>query len=229
MKIPFHVQTSLTVNLLTLALASLLSGCSLIWNEHYSTPCNSHAYTRLIVTDYISTRYHSNAPVRTAVIPFSVPANLSAYDAERPGLGNELAWKVQAELLHSGGLPIVEVLNRQDWPGKKEEFFTGNFGAIAQAREAGYDLLLVGYLESIRSADSLAVYTKLIESESGMTIWYGRTEISTIEPDEQRLRSFFRVEDRRPSALYLAPMVDRLSQCLAQAITSESDRGHISS
>src|SRR4051812_36516187 len=130
------------VKILTALAGFCLCSCSFLYNR-YAESCNSHAYLQRGLYAYINSRYHYNSPVRMAIIPFSVPANISADNSERPGLGNELAWKIHAQLLATGQIPIVEVLNRQDWPNKKEEFFTGNFGAIAMAREAGYDLLMV--------------------------------------------------------------------------------------
>lgn len=208
------------VILLTLMCTSMLSGCANI-HQYYSEPCNSHAYSRTILSDFLSNRFHSNSPVRLAVIPFSAPANISGFSSERPGLGNELAWKVRAELLASGQVPIVEILNRQDWPGKKEEFFMGNFGAIAVAREAGYDLVLVGHIHTPEALDRLKASTKLIEVESGITVWYGDTEVKTYAPELQSARAALWLDERRPAMLYLPRMVNRLSQCIVQAITSE--------
>lgn len=210
----------LSVILLTQIIASLLCSCSYI-HEYYVVPCNSRAYARAILSDYLTTRFHSNAPVRLAVIPFSAPANISGFSNERPGLGNELAWKVQSEILRTGQVPIVEVLNRQDWPGKKEEFFTGNYGATALARDAGYDLALVGVVETPTSLDRLSIYTKLIEVESGITVWYGKTEVTTYGPDLQKLRASMYMEDRRPDFLAMPGLIERLAQCVAQDITSE--------
>lgn len=213
---------ALSVILLTLSSASLLGGCSYI-NKHYSEPCNSRAYSRTVLSDFLSSRFHSDARVRMAVIPLSVPANISDYNTERPGLGNELAWKIQAEFLRSGQVPVVEILNRHDWPGKKNEFFAGDFGAIATAREAGYDLVFVGYLRPMRSLDSMTAYTKVIEIDSGITIWYGETTVTTYEPDLQRIRASLFLEDPRPDKFYMGPLTDRLASCIVKAIASEEE------
>ena len=210
------------VILLTLSCSVLLSACSLI-GEHYAETCNSRAYTRNILSDYITSRFPSNAPVRMAIIPFSVAANVSTYGDERPGLGNILSWKVHQYILASQTIPIVEVLNRQDWPGKKEEFFTGNFGAISRAREAGYDLVLIGYLESLKSMDTMTAYTKVIDVESGITLWYGQSTSSTYRPDIKRARYGLRLEPSRPDMLFTDDLVGGLAQCIAAAVTSEEE------
>lgn len=156
-----------------------------------------------------------------AVIPFTVPANLSGnkYDAE--GLGNELAWEIQAEILKKEGVPIVEVLNRQDWPGKKDEFFTGNFGTISQAREAGYDLVLIGYVEKMNSLDTLSAYAKILDVEAGVTLWYAHLVTSTMRPDAREVGATFGMMDRRPDLLSIPPMQSKLAKCVVEQAFSE--------
>lgn len=214
-----------------------LAGCSLIEPDarppaHAPLPpyntrsdssidCKSHAYVRLGLADYISTRFRSNAPVRMAIIPFSAPANLSFYSNEQPGVGNQLAWAVQQNLLGSGAVPIVEVLNRHDWPGKKEEFFTGNFGAIATARDAGYDLVLVGNLEPMQAAEMLSARTKLIEVESGITVWYGNTFSERSYSTWHNLSEWLGMRDRVPADLGWNHLVDALGICIAEDVIKD--------
>jgi len=156
-----------------------------------------------------------------AVIPFSTPANISTYDRERPGLGEQLAWKVHAELLKTGQIPIVEILNRQDWPGKKEEFFSGNFGAIAFARDADYDFVFIGRLEPIRNTDTLEISTKLIETDSGITVWYGKSSAYTNRRTIQQAASALWIEDRRPDLIYSDILIDELSRCIVRGALEE--------
>lgn len=209
-----------SVILLTLVSASLLCGCSR-FNRRYSEPCKSHAYSRTALSDFLTARFHSNSSVRLAVIPFSAPANISGLNSERPGLGLELSRKVHAQMLQTGLVPIVEVLNRQDWPGKKEEFFTGNFGAIAMAREAGYDLLLVGYVEKFKSLDRIKAYTKLIEADSGITVWYGDTEVFTNRSQLPKTDVGLWGEQRpRADLLNMPAMTESLARCIVSAVTS---------
>ncbi len=210
----------LSVRFLTLCCLVCFSACSLI-DEHYAEPCNSHAYSKVILPDYISSRFIPGSPVRLGVIPFSVQENLAPNGPERPGIGNEIAWKLQANLLHSGDIPIVELFNRQDWPGKKEEFFTGNFGAISIAREAGFDLLLVGYLEPLTSLDSMTAYVKIIEAESGMTLYYGKTKVTTYQTELQHARGMLLLEDYRPPTVYGEILTTRLAQCIADSILNQ--------
>ena len=208
------------VKLLTLSAALLLSACSLI-RERYAETCNSHAYTQTVLVDHVSSRYPADSPVRMGIIPFTVPANLAAVSAEKPGLGSILAWKTQANLMQSGRLPIVEVLNRQDWPGKREEFFTGNFGAIANAREAGYDLVLVGHLEPLRSMDSMTVEVKVIETESGITLYYGRSVVSSMQPELASIEASFGIASRTPARLASDSLVNEMAACIAESVLEE--------
>ena len=209
------------LRVIILTLLPLVAGCAYI-ERHYGESCNTRAYVASDVDTFLRSRFLKNSPVRVAVIPFTVPANLAAYSNEFPGIGNELAWKVQAEFLQKQAFPIVEVLNRQDWPGKKEEFFTGNFGALTHAMDAGYDLALVGLVESGDRLDTLVVDTKLIEVESGITLWYGRTRVVTDRKDMEAVSSFLFLTDNRPDLMYYDALIDKASRCIVTEIMAES-------
>lgn len=161
--------------------------------------------------------------MRLAVIPFSAPANLSRHSDQRPALTDSLAWKIQAGLLQSAELPIVEVLNRQDWPGKKEEFFTGNHGALAQARSAGYDMILVGLLEPATDIRIMTAHTKVIEVESGITLWYGQSRVRSLDDQINKIGSGLHLIDRQPNQLrYFEGLSADLADCIVKAILSEN-------
>jgi len=190
--------------------------------KHYGESCNTRAYVASDVDTFLRSRFLKNSPVRVAVIPFIVPANLAAYSNEFPGIGNQLAWKVQAEFLRKQAFPIIEVLNRQDWPGKKEEFFTGNFGALTYAMDAGYDLALVGLVESGDRLDTLTVDTKLIEVDSGITLWYGRTSAVTSRKDMEEVAATLGLIERRPDLMYYDPLIEKASRCIVEEVMAES-------
>jgi len=177
----------------------------------------------MVLKDYLDHRFHSHSQVRMAVIPFSVPANLTANDINQPGAGNEIAWRIQALMLGDGTVPLVEVFNRQDWPAKKEEFFTGNFGAIEMARQAGYDLVLVGYIEPMKSLDSLMLHTKLIEVESGVTVWYGSTETWSRRPEFASIADEIFVRNEKPSDTHIAALLEKAARCTVKFITADND------
>lgn len=211
---------STCVKVLALSSLAVMTACSLT-QRLVSDPCNSRAYVRTVMADYISNRYHSNAPVRLAIIPFSVPANLAGKNSEVPGLGNELAWKIQEDFLASEIFPLVEVLNRQDWPGKKEEFRTGNFGAIAAARDAGYDLVFVGSLDPITSIDTLSATTKLIETESGTTLWFGQSAVRSDTKVINETLDTMMLAKRDPSIIETNQLKDGLAQCIVREVVDE--------
>ena len=206
--------------ILTLFLGISATGCAFI-HDRYGEHCNSRAYTKTILADYITSRYVSGSPVRMAVIPFSVPANISYRDTERPGAGNTLAWTIQAELLRTGILPIVEILNRKDWPGKNEEFFTGNHGAIEMARDAGYDLAMVGHLDPIKSLERLSASVKIIDVESGVTVWYGQVTATTWRQDMDYTSSALMVTQRDPARHYTAEIFEELGRCIVSEAVRE--------
>lgn len=208
------------VKLLTLTSCVVMTACSLT-QRLVSDPCNSRAYVRTIMADYLSNRYHSNAPVRMAVIPFSVPANFAGKNADVPGLGNQLAWKVQEGFLASQVFPIVEVLNRQDWPGKKEEFRTGNFGAISAARDAGYDLVFVGSLDPATSIDTMTATTKLIETETGTTLWFGQNSMRSDAKAMNQTLDQMLLAKRNPTIIRTNQLRDGLAQCIVEDVVNE--------
>lgn len=215
----FKLSTQFTSACCVILLTLLTSNCAYL-QERYGEECKSRAYIHAGLPEFISQRFHRNSPVRLAIIPFSVPANLSTQNLNTPGLDQLLAWDVQLELVSSQALPIVEVLNRPDWPGKKEEFFTGNFGAIAQAKEAAYDLVLVGYLEPMRSVDQMLAYSKIIEVESGITIWSGRSTVYTRRYEMDQVGNFIGLEEERPDRVYIGAMTHDMAKCIVKGINS---------
>lgn len=220
----FHVQALIFVT-------CFLPSCALFESEvdkpHVPSPppgvdCKSHAYVRQGLREFITQRFHSTAPVRMAIIPLSVPANLSSFHPERPGLGNELAWMIHAHLLRTGAVPIVEVLNRHDWPGKKDEFFSGNFGAIQTAREAGYDLVFVGYLDDLKSLEKLSLHSKIIEVDSGITVWYGQTAAALEKKSwGEATLEYLGFTESEPTYLSIRHLVDGLSRCTVRELIEE--------
>lgn len=215
---PFSLN-HLRVILLTLSMA-VFAGCSIV-QSHYGESCNSHAYVQTPLSEYINKRFQPHAPVRMAIIPFSVPANLAAQSNEQIGLGIDLAQRLQTQLLEAGAVPIVELLNREDWPGKKEEFTHGNFGAIQFAREAGYDLVLVGMVQPLTSIDRLSVQSKVIEVESGITAWYGQTSVTSWRSDLNKAGADFGLSKRRPDQLFMDDSLNKLTRCIRKDILAD--------
>jgi len=204
------------VKVLTVMLLAM-TGCTHLQPKFHVLPtCSSRAFTASSVIDQLQSRGADEAPARLAVVPYSVPANLAGANNELPGVGNDLAWKLHAELLASGEIPVAEVFNRQDWPGKKEEFFTGNFGAIQLAEAAGYDAVLVGYLEPLQSLETMSASTKIIDVRSGVTLWYGRTTVGIEEHREPGWFDFLFRSDARPDRLYSAALVPELARCIVK-------------
>ena len=207
-----HFTGIFAVILLTLA------GCSTMREYTRSSTqesCTAHAYLRSPVVDHIRARFPTNAPVRLAIVPFTVPENYSAPRNGVPGVGFDIARRVQARMLGEPVVPIVEVLNREDWPNKKDEFYSGNYGALSQAREAGYDLVLVGMVDAQRSMTDITSYAKLIEVESGMTLWYGRLDVGTMRDSWDSARAQFGVTDRMPNRIYFEELLEELAACVA--------------
>ena len=207
------------VILMTLTLLNIFSACSWVSRQTYGyvgEQCKSRAYIDNRLPEFITQRFGRKSQTRLGIIPFTVPANFSGWGTGKADWGYDLAVATHQELLSSGEIPVIEVLDRRDWPGKSEEFSSGNFGAIQAARNAGFDLVLVGQLEPIRSSDSLAVLSKVIDTESGITVWYGRTEIFTYRPEIERSAAYIDLTTHRPDLVYTPEMADEMAKCLAK-------------
>jgi hypothetical protein len=219
----FYTAKRLCVRLMTLVAVVSLTSCAYL-KDHTLDQCKTHAYVETVIADYLSTRYQSNSHVRMGIIPFAVPANLTQKPFQYRGLGNEIAFQIQAHFLNEEVIPISEVLNREDWPGKKDEFYTGNFGALSQAREAGYDLIFVGNIDAYNPFGELTASTKLIEVESGVTLWYGKTTAYTHRRDYMRGADYLNLEDRKPSETFGEVLTSTLTKCIVKEVLSE-ERG----
>lgn len=215
-----HSCTLFRVKLLTcLTSVVLLASCSYL-ESRYGETCKSRAHIKQDIHTYLSARYDRNAPVRVGIIPFSVPANFTTIDNELPGVERQLAWSMQAELLSSELFPIVEVLQRDDWPGKKDDFFAGNHGALTMARDAGYDVVLVGFLEPLKSLDTWTVHSKLMDTDGGITIWYGTTTVSTRRSTSDAVSSWVGLEDRQEH-LYTSEIMSKIPKCIVKALAAD--------
>ena len=186
--------------------------------RHTGESCNTRAYVRTDLPGFIDQRFKGGVTARMAVVPFVTQANFTAQNSELPGISDKLAWTVQRELLGYDTLPIIEVFNRQDWPGKKDDFFTGNFAALSLARSAGYDLILLGYLERISRLDEWTIHTKIIDVDSGTTLWYGTSRVTTNRHDMYEVSGFFGVTSQRSDMLYTEQMVNEAGHCIARDI-----------
>jgi len=123
--------------------------------------------------EYVSNRFQKGSIPRVAVVPFEVPVNFSPIMNPELRYGFKLAQMFQQSLLSQNEKIIVEVFDRSNWPGKKMDFATGNMIAMKQARDAGYDFLVVGVMDEMTNANNLSIQTKLIDTENSTTVWYG--------------------------------------------------------
>lgn len=171
-----NIQTQSILVFLTILLG--VCGCSAQRLPREEGECKIQAYVNAVLPSYLSNRYHSEKPARSAVVPFDVPESFAPGGVQSMHYGRELANILQRELLRSAEMGIVEVFNRDRWPGKRSEFFTGNHGAISLARNAGYDFVVVGYLDEVVDDKALTFFTKVIDTSNNITVWYARTLVT---------------------------------------------------
>jgi hypothetical protein len=198
-------------------------GCSVLKRSSYEEQCKSRAYLSSTFRNYLGERFKSRSPVRLGVVPFSVPANLASRSNEFPGLGNRLAWDVKNELMTFGELTVVEVLNRQDWPRKKEEFFTGNYGALSMAQQNGYDLIMLGYVDDFHTLSTMTVHTKIIEVSSGITVWNTRNTVSTRRAEYRNMMARYGWDQRRPDLLHTEKITEAMVSCIVDSAMKDPE------
>lgn len=178
------------------------------------------AYVNAGLLDYLNTRYDSTNMSRMAIIPFNVPESFAPSGMQSRHFGRDIAMNFHQEIIGSGELGIVELFNRDRWPGKRAEFSNGNYYAIESARNAGYDLVLVGYLEDIVNETDLTLLTKLIDTSNGVTLWYGRTvTYSARRPLRRSLSEYsFGIVRDRPDSFAFQERVAEMARCTVDSI-----------
>ena len=148
-----------------------------------------------------------------AIIPFDVPAKFAGIHNHQEHYGVRLAKQFQQEFLKTGEVQIVEVFNRKSWPGKTEDFFAGNYQAIQYAYNAGYDLVLVGHMEEIRNEEEFVVFTKLIDTAQGITVWSSKTTAFAKDKEYTRYLAAANLATQRPDLFYFRKQTDLLTAC----------------
>lgn len=198
---------------------TLLTACS-AHKTTISNDCNSRAYIKTDIAAYLSSRFDSKAPVRLAIVPFGVPANLSGWGAESRGLGFQIGMALQGKMLETELAPISELFERR-LANQKLEFFKGNHEVIDVARQANFDLVLVGLMDELRSNNTISAYSKLIDTSSGITLWYGRTTSRVSETGHEFNLRKLNVFDRVDYTHDWGRMVEELTSCIAHDMTFE--------
>ena len=125
-----------------------------------------------------------------------------------------------AEFHSSQTLPIVELFARDRWPGKRDDFFSGNYQAIEVARNAGYDLVVVGYLVPMKDDESLTVYTKLIDIANHITIWSAQTTSKSYDRRVRRTLAPTLLFEDRPDLFSFSERSDELARCTVERMLS---------
>src|SRR5262245_19573635 len=105
--------------------STALSSCLTAQLPRPKAGCKMRTYIDVGVLDYINNRYGSEQLPRMAIFPFSVPENFARRGSESANYGRELAVLFHREMLKTEQLRIVELFNRDSWPGKRADFHAG--------------------------------------------------------------------------------------------------------
>lgn len=201
--------------------AVLLSSCSLIKSPLDWQRCKRHTYINLVLTDYLKQRFHSQQMARMAIVPFDVPETFAPAFNDSRNYGRELARNFQAEMNKVGEVSIVELFDRDRWPGKRDDFFKGNYEAVEIARAAGYDFVLIGYLENIKNDSTLELDTKIIDTQNQVTVWSAKTEVESNARGLREDLSQVHLTKKQPELFDFPERTRELVRCTVDGIIEE--------
>ncbi len=175
----------------------------------------------MTLMDYLNSQDYWQKQSRLGIIPFDVQESFAPAGDDSLHFGRRLARLFRQEIQATGEMPITELFNIDRWPGKRDEFFAGNYRAIQLGREAGYHFVMVGYLEDIVDASSLRLYTKIVDTENGITVWSGRTTVSTNVRWWREELSRTRVIQDRPDMFRFQERSEMLAECTVKEMFSD--------
>jgi len=213
------------LNVIILTLISLFStGCSsklLSWLHDNELQCKNRAYIHIPVEEYINERYSSSPLVRVALVPFEVPASFSRNIAGWMNFQEEITQSLHVKLLESGKFQLLEIFKTH--PLRKDDFITGNYEITELAKQAGYDLLLVGQVGNLSGVTQLSGTAKLIDVNTGITVWYGQSQVGKVSYSTSRRDAFGVFGRDRPDYMPFRLLADQFTSCLVENIFSEED------
>lgn len=205
-------------SLLAITAVFCVLGCSRIYWPVPQEECKFRTYANVGVLEFTKARFQPGQGVRLAVIPFDVPATFTRSWDETGTWGRDLAVLFQGEFFRSGEFGIVELFDRDRWPGKRFDFASGNYQAIEAARNAGYDLVLIGQLEELRDDYRLMFHTRLIDTAEGITLWDGITELRSHRRGDREALARLRLVKDRPELFYFNERAEKAASCTVREI-----------
>ncbi|MCC6933994.1 MAG: hypothetical protein IT292_12220 [Deltaproteobacteria bacterium] len=146
-------------------------------------------------------------------MPFWVEESFASGIGKSSDLGNDLARIFQRELIRSKEIPVVEIFFRDRWPGRRGDFNEGNYQALMLARNAGYDLVLLGRLLPITDPSVLITDTKVVDVLTGVTLWSGQTTHTSYRREQRELLGKTPFFKNRPEIFDFSERVTELAEC----------------
>lgn len=186
------------------------TACSFL-DSFETNECKNRASINVELEKYVTKRFSKKELVRFGIMPISVPANFTAKSLDNPDFGVILAQKLQSYLLSASIFSTVEMISKPEWPTKKEEFFSNNLTALSIAKNSGLDVVLLGYLTPQTNLKEMTLYTKIIDVNMGVTLFYGETTVYNSHFNENTLTTMFK--KRNPSDFNYSKLTDDLISC----------------
>lgn len=181
-----------------------------------SIACNNQAYINDKAHNFLTPRDSSGEQESIGIFPFDMPESFASNHSWPSELRENLGSTLTRDLLATGQASLIEFNNQAIWLGKRDDFDAGNPQAISLGRAAGYDLILLGFIDQPKgSEDTLAVRYKLIDVRSAVTVYYG-IAVTSIDP------SWLRILKDKPQKTGedISQLLSKVSSCIVSGLTA---------
>jgi len=187
--------------------------------------CKIRTHTNAKLVDYVSGRFSSTTAVRALIIPFDVPESFAGSwnNYHDQHYGRELARLLRAELARTGELGIIELFAQNSWPGKRDEYFVGNYRAIQLAKDAGFQILILGHMEDLKNDEEMVILTKIIDATNNVTIWDAKTMVYSRDRAIGKLMGDMKLLRERPDLFNFPERAEEFAYCTVNFILTREE------
>ena len=77
---------------------------------------------------------------------------------------------------------------------------------------------MVGNIEKMTNIDSMTIQTRIMEVDSGISIWYGQSTVDSNRKLHNELKSDYWLEKRRPDRVPTKAMTHKLARCIVDGV-----------
>jgi hypothetical protein len=203
------------IKIISLALLVVfLSSCSLT-NTIYqqaSYGCNYHTFIN-------NEEEISGSIQRSAILPVIIPRN---FYSPLESLGNSLANSIHQKLLSQIETGVLELIDWNERPDTRKDFFEGNFNEMHLAWLNYYDYIYLSFLEQSDYKNNFTLFIKKIDINTGETVWYGKINVAQNTSIFTKFKNLFikEIPSLASETRSISEIYDQLAQCTADALTN---------